>query len=316
MNVPTHVLGGIIPPVPTFFTESGEIDIQTLKKHVCHVISFRLGGILALGSNGEAPLLNKTERADVIKTVRSALDECGSSIPLLAGTGAQTVRDAVENCSIAADLGASFALILPPSAFPAYMTAAALRNYYETIATASPIPALIYNMPANAAGIDISSQLALQLAKHPNIIGMKDSSGQLVKMMEIISGAGEGFIMLAGSAGFLLPALAVGAHGAIAASANVVPGHLVRLYEQWRHVMNAGSLDRPMEMILQELRIEQNKILPLNRAVTSQFGPAGLKAALRARFGYADTPRAPLLRLNDADTAEIVTILQNIEGIE
>ncbi len=316
MSAPKHTLAGIIPPVPTFFTESGEIDTQTLKKHVNHVISFRLGGILALGSNGEAPLLNKAERVAVIKTVRAALDACGSSIPLLAGTGAQTVRDTAENCAIAADLGASFALILPPFAFPTYMTAAALRKYYETIATASPIPALIYNMPANAAGIDISSQLALQLAEHPNIIGMKDSSGQLVKMMEIISGAEEQFIMLAGSAGFLLPALAIGAKGAIAAAANVIPGYLVRFFEKWQTVMNSTSLDAPAEMILQELRNDQNKILPLNRAVTSRFGPAGLKAALRAVFGYTDSPREPLLRLNDTEYAEILTILQNVEGIK
>ncbi len=288
---------GIFPPIPTFFDAQDELDLATLERHIAWLMKSPLAGLLAMGSNGEAMHLSDAERVAVIRAARQAIDahrRDGQSFILLAGAADFTTRGTITRCVAAADTGSDAVVILPPFAFPTQMSAMALQRHFTAVADASPIPVIIYNMPANTAGIDLSADLILKLAQHPNIIGMKDSSGQVVKLATVAAGVPAGFAVLAGSGSYIVPALSVGGTGAIAAVANVVPGAVARLFHLWQ-----DRLTDPAQAAAREAEAHrlQSNLLAINAFVTTTHGVAGLKAALMATRGYGGIPRPPLLPL-------------------
>jgi 4-hydroxy-2-oxoglutarate aldolase len=287
-------LAGIYPPLPTFFGADEALDLDTLRRHVERLGEAGITGFVALGSNGEAVHLDDDERVRAIAAVRAA---AGEGAQVLAGAGAQSTRATIALCRLAAQAGADVALVLPPYSYRASMTGAALRAHYLAVADASSIPVVIYNMPANAAGMDLDAETIVALSLHPNIAGLKDSSGNVAKLAEVAAEAREGFDVLAGSASFLLPALLVGATGAIAALANVAPRECLELVRLWQ------------ERRLDEARVLQARLVAPNTAVTSGYGVAGLKAALQLVAGYGGAPRLPLLPLGEADRARLRAIL-------
>ncbi|WIG59992.1 MAG: 4-hydroxy-tetrahydrodipicolinate synthase [Ktedonobacterales bacterium] len=287
-------ISGIYPPVPTFFDANEDLDLATQREHTARLRAHGIANFVVLGSNGEAVHLEPDERRAVISAIREA---AGPSAQLLVGAGANATRSTIALCRLAAESSADVALILPPHHYRASMTPPALRAHYLAVADASPIPILLYNMPANSAGIDLDADTVITLSAHPNIIGLKDSSGNVAKLAEVAAGAREGFAVLAGSAGFLLPALTVGASGAIAALANIAPReclHLLDLYHQ-------GNLA--------DARVLQARLVPINTAVTSGYGVAGLKAALQFVAHYGGDPRRPLAPLGDDARVRLRSLL-------
>ena len=311
----TTLPGGVYPPIPTFFDAAGELDLATLATHITWLMGYPLPGLLALGSNGEAMHLDEAERVAVIRAARAAIDAQPRLLPfvLLAGTADQTTRGTSARCRAAAEAGAEVAVVLPPFAFPTQMTAAALRLHFEAVAAASPIPVLIYNMPANTAGLDLSADLIIALARHPNIIGVKDSSGQVAKLARIAAETEPGFAVLAGSGSFLIPTLSVGGTGAIAAVANVLPEMLATLYSLWQ---GRGAASSMAEAQMQEhsAQMLQAQIIPINQFVTATYGVAGLKAALAVTRGYGGVPRAPLLPVGDAERTTLAALYATLPG--
>jgi 4-hydroxy-2-oxoglutarate aldolase len=287
-------LDGIYPPVPTFFEADEGLDLATLRTHVERLRQKGITRFVALGSNGEAVHLDDPERRAVITAMREA---AGRETQILAGAGIDSTRATIELCRLAAECGADAALVLPPHYYRSRMTVRVLQAHYQTVADASPIPVVIYNMPGNAAGLDIDADTAIALSLHPNIAGMKDSSGNIAKMAEIVAGAREGFKVLAGSAGFLLPALVVGATGAIAALANIAPKECLRLHA----FADEGKLEAAREL--------QARLVPVNAAVTSGFGVAGLKAALQFVAHYGGEPRRPLAPLDERERVHLRSLL-------
>ena len=279
-------IAGIYPPVPTFFDSDENLDLATLREHLKRMKAAGIANIVALGSNGEAVHLDPDERRQVIAAVR---DEMGAEAQVLAGVGDNSTRATLALCHLAAEAGADVALVLPPHHYRPRMDGVALRAHYLAVADGSPLPVMIYNMPANAAGIDLDAETVIALSAHPNVIGLKESSGNVTKMAQVAAEAREEFVVLAGSAGFLLPALAVGARGAIAALANIAPRECLRLVELWQ----AGELA--------EARALQARLIPVNSAVTSGYGVAGLKAALEFVAHYGGAPRRPLPSLSKSE---------------
>ncbi|HEX3270333.1 MAG TPA: dihydrodipicolinate synthase family protein [Ktedonobacterales bacterium] len=285
---------GIYPPIPTFFDENEDLDLATLREHLTRLKAAGITGFVALGSNGEAVHLDRDERRVVIATTR---EMAGPEGQVLAGAGTDSTRGTNALCQLAAEAGADVALVLPPHYYRGQMNATAIRAHYLAVADASPIPVMIYNMPANAAGLDLDAETVITLSAHPNIIGMKDSSGNVAKLAEVVAGARADFATLAGSAGFLLPALVVGARGAIAALANIAPREcleLVALYE-------SGKMD--------EARTLQARLIPVNTAVTSGYGVPGLKAALEFVAHYGAAPRRPLAPLGQSERVKLRSLL-------
>lgn len=291
---------GIYPPLPTFFTDDEELDLATLRRHVQALNGSGITGYVVMGSNGESVHLSSDERVQIIETVRAVADP---AMPLIAGCGEQSTRASIANCRRAAASGADVALILPGFYFKSCMNNAALLAHYRAIADSSPLPVVIYNMPANAAGLDLDSATICALAEHPNIIGVKDSSGNMAKLAQVVAAtAGSRFRAFAGSAGYLLPALAVGAMGAVAALANIFPGEVCRVQE----LFNAGQLA--------EARTLQARLAPANTAITTTYNVPGLKAALELLAGYGARPRLPLLPLTEQERAQLAAILAGVEG--
>lgn len=289
---------GILPPVPTPFRPDGALDLDGLAA-VIRALEPHVDGVLVLGSNGEAVHLDDGERSAVIAAAREAV---GEDAPLLAGTGAASTRTAERWAREAADAGADAVLVLPPAYFRAQMTDAALETHYLRVAEASPVPVWLYNMPA-ATGLSLAPALVGRLATHPNIRGVKDSSGNVGALAEILRLAPSGFTVMTGNAPTLLPALALGAHGGILAVANVAAPGFRRLYDRAR----AGDLA--------EARALQLELLPLARAVTVGHGVPGLKAAMALLGLPAGAPRAPLLPVTDEVEAELRGLLERAPGL-
>src|SRR5438128_5500667 len=219
---------GIYPPLPTFFDQQDELDLVTLRRHIQRLAEAGVAGYVVMGSNGEAVHLAKEERAQVIEAVRAT---SGENALILAGCGEQSTRATIANCRQAELSGANIALVLPPFYFKGRMDSRALITHYRAIADNSPLPIVIYNMPANTGGLDLDAATICTLAEHPNIIGVKDSAGNMVKLAQIYAETPSRFRVFAGSAGYLLPALAVGAVGAVAALANIFARELCRLHD-------------------------------------------------------------------------------------
>lgn len=285
---------GIYPPLPTFFAEKEELDLSTYRQHIRKLAQTGIAGYVVMGTNGEAVYLTDDERVQVIEAAREA---AGSEALILAGCGVEATRTTLEHCKRAARAGADIALVLPPFYFKGRMDEQALLAHYRAIADASPLPLVLYNMPASTAGLDLSAATVLTLATHPNIIGLKDSSGNIAKMAQIVGGAPAGFATFAGSAGYLLPALAVGAVGAVAALANIFPRQTCQLQELFENGL------------LEEARLIQARLVPANTAVTSTYSVPGLKAALEITAGYGGRPRSPLQPLGDAERKKLADIL-------
>ncbi|KAK2530547.1 Hoga1 [Columba guinea] len=200
-------LRGIFPPLTTPFSSTREVDYARLEGNLHHYASIPFRGLVVLGSNGEYPYLAPHERLEVVSCVRRALPR---DRLLLAGSGCESTQATIELTSSMAEAGANVALVVTPCYYRGAMTSAALVQHYTEVADASPIPVVLYSVPANT-GLDLPLEAVLTLAQHPNILGIKDSSGDITRMgLMVHKTRQEDFQVLAGSAGFLLASYALG----------------------------------------------------------------------------------------------------------
>ena len=282
-------LTGIFPPIPTPFGPEGEILYERLADNLSRWLQEPIAGFVVGGSNGEFPLLSEEERVEVVRQVRR---RAPSGRLVIAGSGRESTAATISLGEAMADAGADAVIVVSPGYYRARMTSAALTAHYTAVADRSPVPVVIYNVPAHT-GLDLSAEVVLELSRHPNIIGIKDSGGDVVKLARLAAESAEGFQVLAGSAGFFLPALAVGAVGAVAALANIAAGELNDLLLRFR----AGELDGARQV--------QARLVDANAAVTSRFGIPGLKSAMDLTGRYGGPPRLPLLPLSEAERASV-----------
>ncbi len=296
MTIPD--IRGIFPPLPTAFDREEKLLPEMIRHNIRELSRYDLAGFLILGSNGEQVMLTESEKLQAISAARDALPK---GRLLLAGTGCQSTRETITLTRAAASEGADAVLVISPSYYRGNMNHDELVRHYHDVADASPVPVLVYNMPANT-GIDMTARMIFDMARHPNIIGLKESGGNVVKMGEVLGAVKPGFRLLAGGAGFLLPALAVGAAGGILASANIAPGHCIEIFSAFM----AGNIIRAREL--------QQMIIPLNSAVTSRWGVPALKAAMDYLGLYGGHVRRPLLPLDEEKRRELKEYL-SAEGL-
>jgi 4-hydroxy-2-oxoglutarate aldolase len=294
VNQATISMAGIFPPIPTPFDADGELNLKALSSNFERWNRFPLAGYVVLGTNGEFPYLSHEEKLTLFESARKHIPP---GKLFMAGTGCESTRNTIALTRQAAGLGADVALLISPSYYKSRMDAAGLTHYYLSVADASPIPVSIYNMPANT-NLDMTADLIVKLSEHPNIAGVKDSGGNLSKLGEIVKCARPGFEVLAGSAGFLYPALCQGAVGGVLALANIAPQlccDIVALFRQGRHA---------------EARELQLRMIAPNNAVTARFGVPGLKAAMEMTGYYGGMPRSPMLPLNESQRDLVRGLLQ------
>ena len=320
------MLTGIYPPLPTPFKEDGALALDWLAANVEKLNATGLSGYLALGSNSEAVHVTPEEASQVFAAVRNAAD---SDKVVIGGTGQFATQATIEMTRRAADAGCAAVLVITPFYYKNSMTADALRRHYHAIADQSPIPVMIYNVPANT-GFNISPSIVAEIAQHPNVVGMKDSAGDINQLAETIrltrhrhadgakgahparevadvpaaaarSASSADFNVFSGNFGAMLPSLSFGVVGGILAVANIAPDECVAIHDLFKQ----GRAQEAGELHL--------RILPVARAVTTQFGVPGLKAAMDLLVYHGGYPRSPLLPIGASQKAELEAILREAE---
>lgn len=287
-------LNGIFPPLPTPFDKNENFALDKLKDNISDLCQYNLAGFLVLGSNGELVNLTEKEKHAVYQAAREAIP---SDKIMLAGTGGQSTRETISNTKAAADAGVDAVLVLNPSYYRGLMTQDALIMHYWAVADESRVPVIIYNMPANS-GLDMDADTIVKISDHKNIIGMKDSGGNLVKMGDVKRMAKADFQILAGSAGFLLAAFSMGAIGGILALANIAPEKCISVYADYF----SGNMERAQKT--------QLELIPINTAVTSKWGVPALKSAMDYVGLYGGVARRPMQPINEDVKKQIINLIE------
>jgi len=290
-------LSGIFPPLITPFIED-ELANTKLKGNIEKYERKELSGYVLFGSNGESAFLTIEEKLRIISEAREHTRKI-----LIAGTGSDSIKDTIYLTNQAANRGADYALIISPSFFKSEMKHRTFLNYYHKVADSVTIPIIIYNVP-KFTNVNIETETVIELARHPNIAGLKDSTENTSRISEIAANVQERFKLIAGTASVLYSALAAGASGGILALANLAPDECLQIYNFYLQ----GKFNEALKL--------QNKMIPVNRTVTSQFGVAGLKAAMDILGYNGGKPRLPLEPLNEAQITELKLILKKADLID
>lgn len=283
---------GVAPPIVTPF-RNGDVAEDWLCENLRRYGSTGLSGVVVLGSNGEAVHLDPEEKIKVVRLARESLPD---GMWMMVGAGESTTKKTVELVRKVASLGADAVLIAPPSYYKESMKPRVLKEHFWAVAEDSPIPVFLYNVP-QFTGLNMEPQLVAEISEHENVKGIKDSSGNIFQLTEIIRMCPKGFRVFVGSALVFLPALAVGACGGILAAANVLPRAFVRLQELFRR----GAVE--------EARKLQLSLMEISRAVTSGYGIGGLKAAMDIAGYRGGEPRLPLRRPDEKGMSHLMQLL-------
>lgn len=287
-------IDGIMPAVTTPFDADGQIDFALLADNIARYNETGLSGYVALGSNGEAVHLTSEERPQIVQTIKRA---AAQDRPVIAGINELSTRAAVASARMAADSGADAVLVITPYFYKSAMTQEALLRHFTEVADSSPAPLLIYNVPQNT-GVIIEPATIASIAGHPNIIGVKDSAGNISAISDTVRMSPPNFSVLAGSGSILFPAFLMGAAGAVLAVAGLAPVECVSLFQAARE----GDLSKAQEL--------HNRIAPLSHVVTAGFGIAGLKAAMDLAGYRGGRTRPPLLDLSEASLERIKAVMR------
>ncbi|KAL2150805.1 hypothetical protein VTH82DRAFT_7368 [Thermothelomyces myriococcoides] len=294
---------GVYVPTMCFFEEGTEdVDTDTIARHAVRLARAGVTGLATQGSNGEAVHLTHAERQLVTATTRKALDEAGfSHMPIIVGCGSQSTRETIQLCREAWEAGGDYALVLPPSYYAPLFAPASetIISFFTAVADASPIPIIIYNFPGAVGGLDLSSDVIIELAHHPNIVGVKLTCGNTGKLARVVAAtrklnkrAGDeqhqrqhqpDFLVLAGSADFTLQSLIAGGHGILAGLANIAPKACVRIME----LFGQGKLAEAQEL---------QEVVAQGDWTAIQGGVVGVKSGLQGWMGYGGYARSPLPR--------------------
>jgi 4-hydroxy-2-oxoglutarate aldolase len=286
---------GIYPALLTPF-ENDEVAVERFRENIRHYDVFDLAGYVVLGSTGECVSISDDESALLI---RAARDAAAPGRAIIAGTARESTRLTIDFTNRMADLGIDAALIRPPSYYKAKLTPAVLKRHYLEVADKSRVPVILYNIPQNT-GITFEASLILELAAHPNIVGLKESGGNISLVGELVPKLPPDFCYFLGAGGAFLPALLMGASGAILAVANAAPGLCARIYALFKEGKIREAADRQAELI------------PLNKAVMETYGIAGLKCVLDLQGWYGGPVRGPLSQIDEKGKAELAAILKSL----
>ena len=285
------MIDGVFPPIPTPFSNDS-VDVVAMGSNVDRWMQTRIRGVVVLGSNGEAPLLNES---DSDAAVAAAREHVPSNRLCIAGVGRESTIETIRATKRAADLGVDAVLVRTPSFFKVLLTPEVFVAHYTAVADASPVPVLLYNFTA-VTGVTLPVEVVSTLAAHPNIVGIKESGSDLKYVSALIANTPDDFVLLAGSAPVFYPSLLVGATGGVLALASVVPDLCVELYD----LAQSGRHSEALEL--------QRRLTPLAGLVTSRYGVPGLKAALSLLGFHAGEPRLPLqpIKLEAIDEIRVV----------
>jgi 4-hydroxy-2-oxoglutarate aldolase len=293
-------LDGVFGPVvSTFKRDSGDIDSAAFAENVKSHLAAGLLGVVVCGSTGEAALLSEMERLEVLEAARRATP---TDRMVLMGTGAESTRLTVRRCHEAQTVGADAVLVVAPHYYSNAMSDDALRRHYAAVAEQSPLPVLLYNIP-KYMHFKLAPELVAELSRHPNIVGIKDSSGDLELLKSYIALQSDAFTVLTGNGGQLHPALMAGARGGILA---------VALFAAARSVAVFNAHTKGDHATADALQAE---LKPLAVQVVSELGVPGVKAAMDSVGLHGGPVRGPLLDLDAAARARVSALMSALSAV-
>lgn len=288
-GLPLKLEGLFLPVTTPFEPSSGEIDRDGFEENVRTWAAGAADGIVVAGSTGESPLLDEIE---ILRLVEVAREAAGTACPVVAGTGLESTRGTVRLCREVTRVGADAVLVRPPSYYADRMTPDAVEAHYTAVAEASPVPLILYNIPRYVP-VELAPDLVGRLARHENVIGIKDSSGEIRNLGALVEACGDHASVLVGAGTLLYGGLEVGATGGVLAVGVMATDACGRILEAWREddMERAGAL--------------QERVGALHRAVVGRHGVPGVKVALD-RLGLRGGPvRPPLRPLDEAGVRHV-----------
>lgn len=289
---------GVLVPVTTPFDPvSGDLAPVAFRENLRHWLSHELNGVVLFGSTGEGKLLDESEKLQLLEFARDLVPHDRA---LIVGAGAESTRATIRSLARIGELGADAALVSPPSYFGSGLSPEALADHYRAIADASPVPLLVYHIP-KFTHVTMEPGLVGELARHPNIVGLKDSSGDVKRFASYTEAVPAGFRLLVGSGALLYTALELGAAGAIAALGLLAPAECARILHEFRagNTRNAGAL--------------QTRIASAHHQVIARFGARGAKVALDLQGHSGGPPRRPLPPLSDKERRGVEQALKDAD---
>src|SRR6202158_2023271 len=291
------MFSGVVAALTTPYAHDGRVSLPDLKHNIQRYNQTELAGYVALGTTGESVLLTRAEMDGVLITVK---ESAAKGKKLLAGAGAESTSETIERTKRAAELGYDAALVKTPYYYkPAYKPEV-LIAHYRRVADESPIPVLLYSIP-QFTGIALGAADVAALAEHPNIIGIKDSSGNVQGVGEIVAATPAAFQVLVGSAASVYPSMVIGARGAILALACALPEKGVALFD----LVRQGHHEEACEL--------QSVLLRASKLIVSEMGIAGVKFAMDQRGYRGGLPRLPLVPLHQEQKKRLNDFLATLE---
>jgi 4-hydroxy-2-oxoglutarate aldolase len=292
-------LGGVHIPTATPFGASGEVDLDAFAANMRAGIASGVHGFVVGGSTGEAVLLDATERTNLWTTAA----EVGTDQLLIAGTGAESTRTTIRMCRAAAHVGAHAVLVQPPAFYRGAMTEDALTAHFGAVADACPVPVVVYQVPLKMSTLEFTTEWVARIAEHPNVVGIKDSRGDLAALGDIVGATPDDFQVLVGSGALLHQALEAGAVGGILGVANLVPDLCVEIFTAHQEGRNDAAA------------AIQARVAPLHNGIVGVRGVPGVKAALDWLGRSGGAPRSPLRSLDETGRAAVAHLLEEA-GLE
>jgi 4-hydroxy-2-oxoglutarate aldolase len=288
-------LQGIFPPVTTNFDEvTGEIAPIRLRENLRRWVEQPIDGVVLFGSTGEGELLDEDERVRLTAMSREVVP---AGFPLVTGASAESTRACIRMTKRLAAEGADVVLVHPPAYFGPYLAPAAMLDHFRAVADASPVPVMLYHIPKYTK-VTLEAGFVAELMRHPNVAGLKDSSGDMKRLADFTTVCGEGCRLFVGNGTLLYTALELGAAGGILAVADIAAGLCAELVREFRagNTQNAGRI--------------QGRLTPLHKEIVAPFGGVGIKAALDLMGWAGGAPRAPLRSLGEKEKQQVARVMQ------
>jgi 4-hydroxy-2-oxoglutarate aldolase len=287
-------LQGIFPPVITNFDSSGDIAPIPFRENLRRWIETPIDGIVLFGSNGEGALLDEDEKTRLTGFAR---DVVPAGYVLIGGASGESTRSTIRQAGALAGAGADVVLVHPPAYFGPHISIAALMDHFRAVADAAPVPVLLYHIP-KFTGVTLEAGFVAELMRHPNVAGLKDSSGDMKRFADFTGACEKNCRLFVGNGAQLYTALELGAAGGILGVANIAPALCADVVRHFRE-------GRP-----QEAGRVQGVLTPLHREIVAAHGAAGCKAALDLMGWAGGAPRAPLRALGDRERQQVARVMQ------
>jgi 4-hydroxy-2-oxoglutarate aldolase len=291
-------LSGVFPALTTPFSPDGSVSVEDIKHNITKYNTTGLTGYVAIGSTGESVLLSRKEIDTVLVAVK---ESAAPGMQLIAGTGAESTAETIERTKRAAELGYHFALVKTPYYYKPVYKPEVYIAHFRCVADASPIPVILYSVP-QFTGVALEAPEVGVLAQHPNIIGIKESSGNVQRAAEMLAAVPPSFQILVGSASMMFPSMVLGAVGAILALASPLPELCVALF----NAVRKGDFE--------EARALQSSVLPASKVIVSQHGIPGVKYAMDQASYRGGLPRQPMLPLQDGEKKAIRDLMAKLDA--